>query len=383
MKISDLNSLYSLVKSPQLFGRFITNSAIEKCFDFFPSSIIEILGYSVENRPIYGFKFGSGTKRVLLWSQMHGNESTTTKALFDSFNLFQTNNTIPNTILENCTLLVIPILNPDGADRYTRFNANEVDLNRDAQKLSQPESKLLRAVFDDFKPNYCFNLHGQRTIYNVGLTDIPATLAFLSPSQDAERSLTPNRKVAMAIISAINTMMQLEIPRGIARYDDGFNLNCVGDTFQSFGVPTLLYEAGHFPNDYNREEVRRFVFMAIIKGLHCIAKDLDHTDFKDYFNIPENGKSFYDIIIRNARLSANGDCVDIAFLYEERLVNGKVDFIPIVESITSLTQFFGHREIDSNGHFVVSAKNSTIEVTNEIDFVVINNEKIALKPLIN
>ena len=62
-------------------------------------------------------------------------------------------------------------------------------------------------------------------------------------------------------------MLQVEIPNGIGRYDDGFNLNCVGDTFQNFGVPTLLYEAGHYANDYEREEVRRLMFIALLKGL--------------------------------------------------------------------------------------------------------------------
>jgi hypothetical protein len=44
------------------------------------------------------------------------------------------------------------------------LNANEVDLNRDSQNLTQPESKVLREIFDLFQPHYCFNLHDQRTI---------------------------------------------------------------------------------------------------------------------------------------------------------------------------------------------------------------------------
>ena len=51
------------------------------------------------------------------------------------------------------------MVNPDGAKLYTRVNANEVDLNRDSVNLSQPESKVLRNVFEEFKPDYCFNLH--------------------------------------------------------------------------------------------------------------------------------------------------------------------------------------------------------------------------------
>ncbi|WP_299523322.1 M14 metallopeptidase family protein [Winogradskyella sp.] len=381
MKVEHLNSLYSLVKTPKLFGRYITNSDIEKCLKEFPISAYSVIGYSVEKRPIYSLQFGTGPQRILLWSQMHGNESTTTKALFDCFNLLLTNNGIPNKILESCTIMAIPILNPDGAEYYTRFNANAVDLNRDAQRLSQPESKVLRAVFNDFKPDYCFNLHGQRSIYNVGDTKVSSTMSFLSPAQNDNRSLTANRKVAMHIIAEINQLLQGEIPNGVARYDDGFNIECVGDTFQSLGVPTLLYEAGHLPNDYNREEVRRLVFIAILKGLQVVSSGTDDMHYNGYFDIPENGKQFYDIIIRNAHISdKTSGLVDLGIQYTERLNGRTIDFVSIVEAISKLDDFFGHSEIDANGQIVKNGDNTEIKVTNENDFVLINNEKIVLKP---
>lgn len=383
MKLEHLKSLYALLKSPDLFGRYITNSDIEKCLKKIPSSISSVIGYSVENRPIYCLRIGSGPKRVLMWSQMHGNESTTTNALFDCVNLFLTNNEFPNTILESCTLLIIPILNPDGAERYTRFNANEVDLNRDAQDLSQPESKVLKDAFNDFNPDYCFNLHGQRTIYNVGATPMSSILSFLSPSQNEERTLTSNRKKAMALIVEINDMLQQIIPGGVARYDDGFNLNCVGDTFQSLKVPTVLFEAGHYPKDYDREEVRYFMFLAILKALEVISGNGNNgfAAYQDYFKIPENSKQFYDIIIRNATLQdISAQVTDIGIQYEERLVERKIEFIPKIEVISKLNDFYGHKEIDAEGKVVKSPYNATVKVTNENDFVLINNEKITLKP---
>lgn len=380
MNLNNINSLYSLLKAPELFGRYITNCDIEKCLSKFLKSVYSVVGYSVENKPIYALRFGIGSKKVLLWSQMHGNESTTTKALFDLFKLFETKNSVSDSILNNCTLLIIPILNPDGAERYTRLNANLIDLNRDAQDLSQPESLVLRKVFEDFKPNYCFNLHGQRTIYNVGNTNVSSSVSFLSPSQDAERSLTANRKVAMEIISEINKVLQNEIPNGVARYDDGFNLNCVGDTFQNYGVPTVLFEAGHCANDYNREDVRRLMFISILIGLESISNGLSGHNYQSYFDIPENSKQFYDIIIRNAKLNENSLEVDIAIQYEERLVNGNIDFIPKIESISKLDNFFGHKEIDAKGNIVSNSKNEALKVTNEIDFVLTNNEKLLLKP---
>jgi hypothetical protein len=379
MNLKHLNSIHSLVKSPDLFGRYITNSHIEKCLIKLPKETYSTIGYSVENRPIYSLSYGHGPIKVLLWSQMHGNESTTTKALFDCFNLFETNNKIPNSILKACTLFVIPVLNPDGAERYTRVNANEVDLNRDAQALSQPESKVLRRIYDNFKPDDCFNLHGQRTIFGSGNLGVSATLSFLSPAQDEERSLTLNRKKAMAIISEINESLQEEIPNGIGRYDDGFNLNCVGDTFQNFGVPTILYEAGHYLSDYNREEVRRYIFIAILKGLEVISTGVEDYSYKDYFNIPENTKSFYDIVIRNAKLSnKDSKLFDIAIQYKEVLNVDSISFKPVVESISKLDSFYGHKEIDAKGDLVRNVENFELTVGCEIDFVLLNNRKMSV-----
>ena len=138
----------------------------------------------------------------------------------------------------------------------------------------------------------------------------------------------------MSVIVEICNIMKSELPNGIGRYDDDFNLNCVGDTFQNFGVPTILYEAGHYPNDYNREEVRRFIFIALLKGLDVISKGVDIANYEDYFKIPENTKSFYDIIIRNAKLSEeDSELKTIAIQYKEVLNGNKLGFRPTVESI--------------------------------------------------
>lgn len=381
MNIKRILRDYSSLKEPLLFGRYITNKDIEKCFKKLRKIKVEVIGNSVENRPIYGIKVGDGSIKILMWSQMHGNESTTTKALFDCLNLFESKNELSKNILENCTLYIIPILNPDGSQYYTRLNANKVDLNRDAQDLSQPESKVLRSKFNDFMPDYCLNLHGQRTIYGVGDTGKSASMSFLSPSQDEKRSITVNREKAMSIISSINEALQDLIPESIARYDDRFDLNCVGDTFQSLGIPTVLYEAGHINNDYNREEIRKSVFISLLTGLSVIANGINILNAKDYFKIPENTKSFYDIIIRNAKIIPEDEMiVDIAIQYEEVLNNEKLIFKPKIEVISNLDKYFGHKEYDAEGEIIKSVDKIPLEVAREIDFVLIKNAKTALKP---
>lgn len=381
MIINQLGLQYPEIKESRLSGRYITNNDIEKCLLDLPESNRFVLGRSVEERPIYGVKLGNGPKKILLWSQMHGNESTTTKALFDLINWLKTNEVAVENLLQQINLFIIPILNPDGAQAYTRLNANSVDLNRDAQDLSQPESKILRQTYDEFKPDYCFNLHGQRTIFGAGTDGIVATLSFLSPAQDETRSLTHNRIKAMAVINSINSALQQFIPSGMGRYDDGFNINCVGDTFQSLGTPTLLYETGHYPNDYNREEVRRFAFLAIVKGLLTISQNVIIDNFEEYFKIPENKKNFRDVIIRNAKLSEDDSQLkSILIQFKETLVDDSIKFIPVVEGFKSNSKIMGHFEIDAQGKIVKTIEEKEIYEGYENDFVLINNKKTALKP---
>lgn len=384
MQLELIKHLFSIHQETRLNHRYITNKHIESLLENYKEELdVKVIGASVLNNPIYGLKIGSGNKRILMWSQMHGNESTTTKALFDLLNTLINNNGSIRHILSACTLYIIPILNPDGANAYTRINANEVDLNRDAQNLSQPESKVLRAVFNDFKPHFCYNLHGQRTIFSVGNTNKPATVSFLAPAQDAACTITPNRKVAMEVISVMNQALQTLIPGQVGVYDDAFNLNCVGDTFQSENIPTILFEAGHYHNDYARDITREFIYMSYLISLNYIAlNEVIGTNYKSYLKIPENKKLFFDIIIKNARIVKDDSDtnVDIGILYQEKLVDGKITFIPFVEKMGDLGEFFGHRVINADGFEVFGEDGQALKLNYENVCVMLKNEKISLFP---
>jgi len=248
VNFSSLN--YQDIKELSVHGRYIRRSQLQSVIN--RNSIqnkVSQLGNSVRNSPIHKVTLGSGKIKILMWSQMHGNETTTTKAVLDLINYLNKTNELVNQILSSVTLTIVPVLNPDGAVDYTRENANKVDLNRDAIELSQPESRILRVLYNEIKPDYCFNLHDQRTIFNVGSLEKPATLSFLAPAHDIQRNVSASRGQSMKIIVAIHKALSSIIPDQIGRYDDAFNPNCVGDAFQLLGTPTILFEAGHFPDD--------------------------------------------------------------------------------------------------------------------------------------
>jgi len=344
---------YNSYKEGLVHGRYVTNDHILPLLERMPNKAkVSILGQSVEKQDIYSITIGTGAMKLLFWSQMHGNESTTTKAVFDFLNFLRYDSDIAQLILANCTLKMIPILNPDGARAYTRVNANEVDLNRDAQELTQPESLVLRKLYDEFQPDFCFNLHDQRTIFNVGTTNKPATLSFLAPSKDVMRTISTSRAISMKLIVAINKVMQQLIPGQIGRYDDAFNANCVGDTFQMLQTPTVLFEAGHFENDYQREVTRKYVFQALVSVVSCIAKDeISLYEIEDYELIPENKKLFFDVMIKNAHFIKEKYSEDLALLFVEKVVKGKIKFDIKISQEQNITGFFAHKTYDcSNKH---------------------------------
>jgi hypothetical protein len=244
---------------------------------------------------------------------------------------------------------VIPILNPDGAFAYTRFNENQVDLNRDFQDFSQPESVFLKTVFDYISPDFCFNLHDQRTIFSVGSPARPATMSFLAPSADKNCSLTPSREVAMKLIAVMNDTLKQMIPNQIGRFDDAFNNQCVGDYFQELGVPTILFEAGHYSEDYQREVSRAMVFHALFSAVNAISSEsyLNYT-IASYFGIPENQKEFLDLGVKHPHLVNKNIPHDtmVGIQYKEVLESNKIIFVPEFYALDQENKFSFHKIID-------------------------------------
>lgn len=335
---------HSKFREGSIQGRYLNLDHLRAhCLSKDGLSISEI-GRSVQGEPLYAFPLGQGKRNVLMWSQMHGNESTTTKAVWDLVNFMRSDHPLAKTLASRCRLMIVPMLNPDGARAYTRENFNGVDLNRDAHELSQPESRAIRNLFEDFGPDHCFNLHDQRNLFSAGKGGKPATVSFLSPASNEHRELTPNRETAMKIIAAMDARLGEMIPGQLGRFDDGFNANCIGDTFQSLGVPTILFEAGHFPGDHQRERTREFIFYALVEALRTIALDqIGDYGVEAYFGIPENEKLFFDILVnRPEEINPLLQGMRVGINYREILRDDRVVMELGPAQIGTLEGHFGH-----------------------------------------
>ncbi len=317
MNIASILSNYINFKENALKDRFLKHEDVTSLIENLPPAFAtDSLGKSVHGRSINAIKWGKGKTKVMLWSQMHGDEATGTMALFDLFNFLQSDNEIVRLLTANCQLYIIPMVNPDGAATFTRRNAQQIDINRDYLKTVTPEGKILKQCRAEFKPDFGFNLHDQTTLWSVKGSLKPATLSFLAPAIDDELSINQVREDAMLVIADIFNAVNPSLPKHIGLFDDEYEPRAFGDNFQKAGTSTILIEAGGYADDPEKQEIRKHYFAAILSGLVSIAsKSYEKQQVKNYFDIPKNNKQIFHILIHHIELA--GITVSVGINYDE------------------------------------------------------------------
>jgi hypothetical protein len=264
-------------------------------------------GRSCEGRPIHLVRLGNGPRTVLLWSQMHGNEPSATPALLDiaNFLLSRADEPEATAILDELTLLMIPMLNPDGTEVYQRRNAQGIDINRDALRLTTPEGRILKEIRDEYEPILGFNLHDQSRRTVVGDTRVLATNAVLAVAGDKEGTVTPGRLRAQRACAAIAETLGRFIPGGVARFDEDWSPRAFGDNMTAWGTPVVLIESGGLPPGHDLGDLTRLSFVAILTVLQGLAgDDLRSYDPRIYTELERSRRDAWaDVVVRGGYIA--------------------------------------------------------------------------------
>lgn len=322
-------------------------------------------GESFEGREISLIKVGNGPNKVLLWTQMHGDEPTATMATFDIFNFLEASNDgfdeVRKKLLASTTLYFVPMLNPDGAERYQRRTMQGIDMNRDAMYLQTPEARLLKDLQQELKPDYGFNLHDQSPRYSAGRSPKVATISFLATAYDYERSINPVRERSMQLIVGMNRALQNYIPGQVARYADDHEPRGFGDNVQKWGTTLVLIESGGYKGDPEKQYIRKLNYMAILSALHAISTGSLKKENKDeYQHIPENGKYLFDLVVRKATVKKGGKSylADLGINRNEVSYSNasKFFYYSKIEEYGDLSTHFGTDELDATGLTIEKGK---------------------------
>ena len=312
-----------------------------------PSVTLKQLGTSFQGQALNSLKIGTGPIKVMMWSQMHGDENTATAALMDflSFITADENAKWLTSWQQKITLLIIPMVNPDGAAMQTRHNAQGIDLNRDAKALRTKEGQILMTVANEFKPDFGFNLHDQNAYYGAGKMGKQATISVLAPAYNEAREVNKSRGEAMQFIAHLAKSVETMIPGHLGKYNDSYSFRSFGDTFSEKGIRTILIESGAYPNDPNRQiarKVNRVLYKNAIDSLTTGA--WKNAKIAQYHSIPFNAKdNWVDLLIDDVTVNSElGDYqIDIAVNNK-----GQSPIIKELGDISSIRQ--GYTSLDAS-----------------------------------
>ncbi|MCH7783737.1 DUF2817 domain-containing protein [candidate division KSB1 bacterium] len=131
---------------------------------------IESLTVSVDGRDIPVLRFQqaateeenpSGKITILVYAQQHGDEPSGKEAVIQLARDIATGEFTD--FLQTADLLLVPQLNPDGAESNRRLNSNNVDLDQDHMSLSQPETSGLQQLFRSILPEVTLDIQEYET----------------------------------------------------------------------------------------------------------------------------------------------------------------------------------------------------------------------------
>ena len=139
-----------------------------------------VIGYSVKGRPIVAYYYGSGSTTILFTGGMHGSEPSGYSTMMGWINHLDTN---AHKIPAGRQVVVVPNTNPDGIATGSRYNANNVNIDRNfatanwksdintasglvvggggSAPMSEPETRALANLTSQLRPRAEISFHAQ------------------------------------------------------------------------------------------------------------------------------------------------------------------------------------------------------------------------------
>ncbi|MFW6437540.1 MAG: M14 family zinc carboxypeptidase [Armatimonadota bacterium] len=181
-------------------------------------------------------------RKLLIIARQHGNEPAGTEAAMALIkHLATSEGRAERALLRNAALLVIPMVNPDGASSNLRRNSAGVDLNRDWVTRGQAETQAVERVFREWQADAFVDLH-----------ELPASSSKASYQENFVETIASHSALP-ALLGERCGRTSAQISVWMKRY--GIPLNCYYDTpgddtrlaHRHYGlnhqVPSYLFES--------------------------------------------------------------------------------------------------------------------------------------------
>lgn len=187
----------------------------------------QVIGRSIQSRSISRVTLGKGEYRILFLASIHGNEAAGTPLMERLMDELRNQ---PE-FLSDATVVIIPVVNPDGVESNTRFNARGVDLNRNfpaenrvatprygLEALSEPEALAIHQTIEGLLPNHIVTLHEplQCVDYDGPAKELAEAMSRVSPLPVKKLGSRPGSLGAFAGETLGIPTITFELPKNAA-----------------------------------------------------------------------------------------------------------------------------------------------------------------------
>ncbi|WP_066156920.1 M14 family zinc carboxypeptidase [Halalkalibacter krulwichiae] len=232
---------------------------------------LEVIGQSVKGRDLYAAKYISNEENptIVFVTQQHGNEQLATEGALEFIKHLGTGKT--KNVLQNVNIIVVPMLNADGAmgdvdfstndyvaaggRHLTRTNANDVDLNREHAKEiidMEPEARAFyENILEKYKVDYLIDLHHQGTQSAINDQYVSGSILYPTNPNVDPAVVEKSRQLGAVVYHQIES-------KGwglLGKYNGGTGSNIGRNGIaERYNVATLLFEmrgmSDHFYEPY-------------------------------------------------------------------------------------------------------------------------------------
>ncbi|GLB68466.1 M14 family zinc carboxypeptidase [Arthrobacter mangrovi] len=246
----------------QLVAELKTQDAKQERLD------LEVIGQSVKGCDLYLAKYISNPDNptILYLTQQHGNEQLTTEGALEFIKHLGTGKN--QGVLDGVNILVVPMLNPDGAmgdvdfsledyiasggRHLTRNNANEVDLNRDHVAKVEPETRALHNnVMRKYGIDYMIDLHHQGAQSERDGRLVSGSILHPTTPNVDPAVLEGSKKLGAVVFDAIDPTGWGHLGKYVGGSAETISRNGIA---VEYGISTLLFEmrgmSDHYREDY-------------------------------------------------------------------------------------------------------------------------------------
>lgn len=217
---------------------------------------LEVIGQSVKGRDIHLVKYLSDPDNPTIFylAQQHGNEQLTTEAMLHFIKSLGSGENAR--MLEDVNILMIPMYNADGAmgdvnfslDDYlakgerhlTRYNADEVDLNRDHVAKAQPETRALHDhVLSAYDIDYMIDLHHQGTQSRVDGDLVSGSILYPTTPDADPAVVEASKRLGSVVYQNVDSTGWGHIGKYVGGTENTIGRNGIA---AEYGISTLLFE---------------------------------------------------------------------------------------------------------------------------------------------